>query len=116
MNDIDWKAHFGQPVWDRLKTRINEVNHHIHSRGIRSFQRRSDLLSGYSYDEFYDWDLYFENLYLSHFGVSRYCRTNLEAFFDRQLACGFVSRTLVDIRHRQHFKPFLVFRHTWIDG
>ena len=126
MSDRDWKAHFGQPTWDRLVARISEVNRDIHSRGIRSFQRRSDLLSGYSYDEFYDWDLYFENIYLSHFGVSRYCRTNLEVFLERQLACGFVSRTLVDVRHRQHFKPFLAqiallgarqelgFR--WIDG
>lgn len=97
----------GSQQWDRLQKRLDEVNSHIRNRGIRSFQGQADLLTGYSYNEFYDWDLYFEDLYLSYYGVPRYCRTNVEAFLDRQLECGFVARTLVDPRMRQHFKPFL---------
>ena len=98
----------------RLIRRLEEVNHDIRTRGIsRSDNSHSaiagiqDLLTGYSYGEFYDWDLYYENLYLSHFGIARYCRTNFEEFLDRQLECGFVARTMMEQRMRQHFKPFL---------
>ena len=97
----------GEQTWQRLLRRLAEVNRDIRTRGIRAYNYRADLVTGYSYDEFYDWDLYFENLYLSHFGVSRYCRSNVEAFLDKQLACGFVGRSLINPRWRQHFKPFL---------
>jgi len=101
------KGKLGEAAWKRLRARLAEVNGHIAARGIQSYQGKSDLLTGYSYGEFYDWDLYFENVYLSYYGISRYCRTNLEAFLDQQLECGFVARTLVHPRQRQHFKPFL---------
>lgn len=100
------KARIGTSKWCRLRDRVTKVNHDIITRGIIPWERTT-LLTGYSYGEFYDWDLYFENLYLSHFGESRYCRNNVEAFLDQQLACGFVARTLVNPRLRQHFKPFL---------
>ena len=55
----------------RLIRRLEEVNHDIRTRGIsRSDNSHSaiagiqDLLTGYSYGEFYDWDLYYENLYI----------------------------------------------------
>jgi putative isomerase len=110
-----FKQIIGESAWHRLLTRLAEVNRHIRSRGIVSMQDiagnlagvGADLLTGYSYGEFYDWDLYFENIYMSYYGISRYCRTNLEEFLNRQLACGFVARTLVNPRWRQHFKPFL---------
>jgi neutral trehalase len=100
---------------DRLARRVAEVNKHIRLHGIRTMTAihddlagvGSELLTGYAYGEFYDWDLYFENLYLSHFGLHRYCRTNVEEFLGRQLPSGFVSRTLLRPRERQHFKPFL---------
>ena len=41
------------------------------------------LLTGYAYGEYYDWDLYFENLYLSYYGVSDYDFTNLKLFLDK---------------------------------
>ena len=51
----------------RLIRRIEEVNHDIRTRGIsRSDSTHSaiagiqDLMTGYSYGEFYDWDLYYE--------------------------------------------------------
>jgi hypothetical protein len=110
------KSRLGEETWDRWLLRIAEVNRDIRVKGIRTFDTgqganlsfgMSELVTGYSYNEYYDWDLYFENLYLSHFGVARYCRTNLEVFLDRQLENGFVARTLVNPRWRQHFKPFL---------
>lgn len=103
---------------NRLKARVKQLNRDIDTRGVRRpgvtietqgvpVGLNADLMTGYSYGEFYDWDLYFETIYLSHFGVATYCRTNVEAFLDRQLNCGFVARTLIDPRMRQHFKPFL---------
>jgi len=104
---LRWKAKIGDAAWGRLLARLAEVNRDVRTRGIRSFRNRVDLVTGYAYDEFYDWDLYFENIYLSYYGVSRFCRNNLEAFLDQQLECGFVARTLINPRWRQHFKPFL---------
>ena len=109
----------------QLKTRIQEVTADVRNHGLR-FRNGRLCLTGYSYGEFYDWDLYFENLFLSAFGVHEYCRNGVEMFLDQQLACGFVARTIVDPRQRQHFKPFLAqtallgsrqsadFR--WLDG
>lgn len=109
MNDYSEKVmkEIGESDWKRLLGRVKEVNHHIATRGIRPYRNHADLITGYSYGEFYDWDLYFENIYMSYFGQSRYCRTNLEAFLDRQIECGFISRSLIQSRDRQHFKPFL---------
>ena len=90
------KEKIGEVAWRRLHARLAEVNGHIISRGIQSYQGKSDLLTGYSCGEFFDWDLYFENVYMSYYGISRYCRTNLEAFLDQQLECGFVAIYFVD--------------------
>ncbi len=110
-----FQSKIGPVAWERLLARMLEVNRHIHQYGIRSVSGLtsslggvgSELLTGYSYGEFYDWDLYFENIYLSYYGVHRYCRTNLTEFLNRQLESGFVARTLLNPRWRQHFKPFL---------
>ncbi|MEG1427119.1 MAG: trehalase family glycosidase [Oscillospiraceae bacterium] len=97
----------------QLKEKVEILNRNIKEHGIARlggenlFISTADLLTGYSYGEFYDWDLYFENIYLSYFGISKFCRNNVEAFLDRQLACGFVARTLAEPRQRQQFKPFL---------
>ncbi len=91
----------------RLADRLGELHHHLHTRAVRSVGSRRDLLNGYSYDVFYDWDAYFENCYLSHLGEPRFCRSTTEAFLDQQLENGFVSRSLGLPRLRQHFKPFL---------
>lgn len=116
-NSIEqFKLHIGKENYAPLIMRLKEVNSDILGKGIRSYNQdkglacyngKSDLLSGYSYPEFYDWDLYFENIYLSYYGIHKYCRNNVEAFLDTQLTNGFVSRTLISPRPRQHFKPFL---------
>jgi hypothetical protein len=91
-----------------LESRFRTVNDDICARGLRSIPGISGtFLTGYPYNEFYDWDLYFENLYLSYFGVWPYCFTNLKAFLDRQRPDGYVNRSLIKQRDRQHFKPFL---------
>ena len=94
---------------ERLEDRIHRTNSLINTHGIKYYEDAGELLTGYAYGEFYDWDLYFENIYLSYFGVSNYCRTNLEKFLDNQLPCGFIERTLNIVHHRptDHFKPFL---------
>src|ERR1017187_4175919 len=98
----------GATSWTELNDRLNTVNLDIQLRGLRHIPGISGtFLTGYPYNEFYDWDLYFENLYLSYFGVWPFCFTNLKAFLDRQAPDGYVNRSLIKQRDRQHFKPFL---------
>ncbi|MEM6332286.1 MAG: trehalase family glycosidase [Planctomycetota bacterium] len=97
----------GLDVEALLMGRLDELHHDLHTRAVRTYRNRRNLLNGYSYDVFYDWDTYFENCYLAHLGERRFCRNNTEAFLDDQLANGFVSRSLGLRRMRQHYKPFL---------
>jgi putative isomerase len=93
-----------------LKARLLQVNRDIQARGLHAFPGSDGkLLTGYAYGEFFDWDLYFENVYLSYYGVSQYDFTNLQVFLRRQQPDGFISRTLgvVYPKPRQMFKPFL---------
>lgn len=101
------KAKLGQEKYDQLIKRLHELNKDITARGILSYKGWMDLFTGYSYKEFFDWDMYFENIYLSYYGVSKYCRNNAEVFLDTQLNNGFISKTLNNINMTQHFKPFL---------
>lgn len=98
----------GDDTWATLRTRLATVNADIRTQGLRTIPGvNATLLTGYPYNEFYDWDLYFENLYLSYYGVSAYCFTNLREFLDRQQPDGYINRSLIRQRDRQHFKPFL---------
>jgi hypothetical protein len=98
----------GPVAWTEFLVRLRKTNSDIRTRGLRTFPgSREKLLTGYPYNEFYDWDLYFENLYLSYYGVWPYCFSNLKLFLDRQQPDGYISRSLVKQRDRQHFKPFL---------
>lgn len=93
---------------EKLRERLLSLNQDISQHGILDFPgAKEKLLTGYSYGEFYDWDLYFENLYLSYYGISDYNFSNLKLFLDRQQGDGFVSRTLKEPRPTQMFKPFL---------
>lgn len=106
MTDHPVERALGAETFARLRARLRETNALIRERGIREYEGRR-LVTGYSSREFYDWDLYFENLYLAAFGVAEFCRSNLEAFLARQLVNGFTARTLLKIRPYQQFKPFL---------
>jgi hypothetical protein len=84
------------------------VNADIQAHGLRHIPGvEGTFLTGYPYNEFYDWDLYFENLYLSYYGVWTYCFTNLKEFLNREQPDGYVNRSLIKQRDRQQFKPFL---------
>ena len=96
----------GRDTRDLAAGKVQAILDDIRHRGIFYIGRR-DCVTGYGDTEFYDWDLYFEMLFLSYFGVSEYCLNNVETFLDTQLPTGFVSRTLREPRPRQHFKPFL---------
>jgi len=88
--------------------RLKEVNQDIAEKGIILYEPDNrKLLTGYAYGEMYDWDLYFENLYMSYWGVSDYCFTNLKSFLNQQCTNGFVSRCLINKHEKQQFKPFL---------
>lgn len=101
-------AAIGQTTWAHLRERLALTNSDIRTNGLRSMPGVNGLLlTGYPYNEYYDWDLYFENLYLSYYGVSPYCFTNLKEFLNRQQADGYISRSLIKQRELQHFKPFL---------
>ena len=98
----------GEKIWGDLPPRLAAVNADIRAHGLRTIPGvNATLLTGYPYNEFYDWDLYFENLYLSYYGVWQYCFTNLREFLDREQPDGYVNRSLIKQRDRQHFKPFL---------
>ncbi len=94
-----------------LLTRLRKTNADIKLKGLKTIRgvanAGGNFLTGYPYTEFYDWDLYFENLYLGYFGVFPYCYTNLKLFLSRQQADGYINRSLNKQRDRQHFKPFL---------
>jgi hypothetical protein len=100
----------GEKNYQNLCVRMGLVNADVREHGLRTMPDiEGKLLTGYPYNEFYDWDLYFENLYLylSYFGVWEYCFTNLKEFLTRQQPDGYISRSLIKQRDRQHFKPFL---------
>src|SRR5882724_2811777 len=79
-----------------LRRRLITVNADIRSRGLKSIPGiEGTFLTGYPYNEFYDWDLYFENLYLSYYGVWPLCFTNLKEFLDREKPDGYVNRSLI---------------------
>ena len=101
-------ADIGPAEWTELDRRLRTVNDDIVSRGLRHIPGvAGTLLTGYPYNEFYDWDLYFENLYLSYYGVWPLCFTNLKEFLNREQPDGYTNRSLIKQRDRQQFKPFL---------
>lgn len=103
-----WEDRHGVKDALLLEKRMNELLEDIRTRGVRIFKDK-EVVTGYSYDELYDWDLYFETVFLSYFGKYEFCRNGVEMFLDQQEPSGFVARTmgLVHPKPRQHFKPFL---------
>jgi hypothetical protein len=101
-------AAVGADAYNQVQTRMRVVNLDVVAHGLRHIPNvEGTFLTGYPYNEFYDWDLYFENLYLSYFGVAPYCFTNLKEFLNREQPDGYVNRSLIKQRDRQQFKPFL---------
>jgi mannosylglycerate hydrolase MGH1-like protein len=106
----DLSSLIGKADYQQLENRLKALNSDIATKGLHDFPGADGkLLTGYAYGEYYDWDVYFENVYLSYYGVSKYNFTNFKVFLDRQQPDGFVSRTLgiTYPRPTQMFKPFL---------
>jgi hypothetical protein len=105
------RARVGDKAFAEWLLRLPKTNSDIKHKGLKTIRGVPDaggtFLTGYPYKEFYDWDLYFENLYLAYYGVFPYCYTNLGEFLARQHADGYVNRSLNKQRDRQHFKPFM---------
>jgi hypothetical protein len=101
-------ADIGDGSWAKMYARYTGTNSDIKNYGLRTIPGvKQVLITGYPYNEFYDWDPYFENMYLSYFGVWKYCFTNMTEFLDRQQPDGYISRSLIKQREMQHFKPFM---------
>lgn len=104
------QARVGEKAFAELLVRLRKTNSDIKTKGLKTIRgvanAGGNFLTGYPYTEFYDWDLYFENLYLGYFGVFPYCYTNMKEFLARQTADGYINRSLNKQRDRQHFKPF----------
>ena len=79
--------------------RIQAIFDDIANRGI-FFINCKDCVTRYSITDFYDWDPYFEMLFLSYFSASEYCRNNVELFLDQQHPSGYVPRTVRKPRQR----------------
>ncbi len=91
-----------------FKKRLDTLNRDIAEKGVLFYApHKSKLLTGYSYKQVYDWDAYFENLYLSYYGVSDYCFSNVKSFLRLQEENGYVPRSIDRSSKNQQFKPFL---------
>ncbi|HEY4330354.1 MAG TPA: trehalase family glycosidase [Phycisphaerae bacterium] len=105
------QAQLGAANYAELLTRLKKTNSDVKLKGLKTIRGVANaggsFLTGYPYTEFYDWDLYFENLYLAYYGIFPYCFTNMKEFLARQTADGYINRSLNKQRDRQHFKPFL---------
>ena len=102
-----YKKETGEQRLQQLHIRLDALNQDIATKGMLHVKGQPEpLLTGYAYGEFYDWDLYFENLYLSYYGISNYCFSNFKAFMALQKPDGFVSRRIRK-QNQQMFKPFL---------
>jgi putative isomerase len=98
---------YGSEGLIRLQARLQSLNTDIENRGMLTITNYPEkLITGYAYREFYDWDLYFENIYLSYYGIADFCFSNLKAFMANQQTSGFIPRMLIR-KNGQMFKPFL---------
>src|ERR1019366_5163789 len=109
-NANDLTSLIGQDQYRQLLVRLDSLNRDIATKGLHDHPGvDGKLLTGYAYGEYYDWDLYFENLYLSYYGVSDFDFTNLKLFLDKEQPDGCGGRTIgiTYPRPTQMFKPFL---------
>jgi putative isomerase len=105
-----FKDKISESTFLKLQERLMQVNSDIREEGIiYDSIRQEKLLTGYSYGEYYDWDLYFENIYLSYYGISDYCFSNLNVFLSLQHDNGFIPRSFGTKNYgaKEMFKPFI---------
>jgi glycogen debranching enzyme len=105
-----FKDKISDSTFSKLQKRLKQVNNDVLERGIVYDSIRGEkLLTGYSYGEYYDWDLYYENIYLSYYGISDYCFSNLNVFLSLQHENGFIPRSFGTKNYgaKEMFKPFI---------
>ncbi len=105
-----FRRNVGQERLQKLRERLDTLNQDIATKGTPEVTGHAEpLLMGYAYGQFFDWDLYFENIYLSYYGISDYCFSNFKVFLSLQRPDGFIPRAFgpKDWGKSQHFKPFL---------
>jgi putative isomerase len=90
----DFENLTGEQGLGGLAARVQEVNHDIVESGIvRSSETGTELLSGYDYGQFYDWDMYFEGIYQSYQREHEFDLSNLDGFFYKQQPDGWIPRS-----------------------
>ncbi|MFO7744309.1 MAG: trehalase family glycosidase [Psychroflexus sp.] len=105
-----FKKEISDNTFNQLQNRLKQVNENVREKGmVFDSIRQEKLLTGYSYGEFYDWDLYFENIYLSYYGISEFCFSNLNVFLSLQHENGFIPRSFGTKNYgaKEMFKPFI---------
>ncbi len=112
LNDyIDWLTQtYSDITVSDIAARLDHVNRDIFTNGIVRHKKTKQLiLTGYDYLQFYDWDLYFENIYALYSGESRFCFSNLDVFFSLQKRNGFIKRSFGTKPYGKFhpFKPFI---------
>jgi hypothetical protein len=105
-----FQSALGAEHLDKLRARLAALNADIAAKGmLQPPDQPKPLLTGYAYGQFYDWDFYFENLYLSYYGNSDFCFNNFKAFMSLEKPNGFIQRSFGPKGYgtTQQFKPFL---------
>jgi putative isomerase len=105
-----FKHQLGSDRVQKLHNRLNALNKDISERGMITVEGYPEpLLTGYEYRQVYDWDTYFENLYLSYYGNGTYALNNFKAFLSLQKPDGFIQRAFGNKEWgtTQPYKPFL---------
>ena len=105
-----FKANIGAAGVQKLQERLDALNQDISERGMLLLPGHPEpLFTAYEYVQVYDWDTYFESLYLSYYGNGEYCLRHARSFLALQQPDGFIQRAFgaKDWGTTQPFKPFL---------
>ncbi len=105
-----FEKELGAEELQKLRERLNALNKDISERGMLLLPGHPEpLFTAYEYVQVYDWDTYFENLYLSYYGNGEYCLRHVKKFLSLQKPDGFIQRAFgaKDWGTTQPFKPFL---------
>ena len=104
------KGQIGEKAWSDLLTHLRNINQNIQTKGIQHpAKNQYGILTGYDYGQVYDWDSYFENIYMAYNGVASFCYGNIDGFLAIQKPDGFIRRCFGPKNYgtSEHCKPFL---------
>ncbi|MGC8553710.1 MAG: MGH1-like glycoside hydrolase domain-containing protein [Phycisphaerae bacterium] len=104
------RQNLGAKNWALLLAHLRTVNKNIATHGVAyNAKYKLWLFTGYDYGTYYDWDDYFENIYLAYNGISRFAVNNPTLFLKLEHPDGFIPRYLSPNGYQKdaQFKPFL---------